>query len=921
MTLAELQHYGILRKSGRYPWGSGENPYQRSKGFAAYIQELKAKGLSDKQIRESLPVLIETGKDKGKYRAMTTTELRAHMGISSDIIRREEAAIAKKLRYEKKWSNTAIAAKLGVSEGTVRNYLKATDDDRKSELFETASVLKDRLKDGGYLDISSGTENHMGVANSKLKTAVAVLEDEGYTVHYIKVEQLGNPGKFTSMKILAPPGTKWQDVNSNKDKIKAIGVYSDDGGSSYTTIKTPVAVDPKRVAVRYGPDGGSKKDGVIELRRGVEDLDLGNARYAQVRIQVGKDRFLKGMAVYSDDMPPGVDILFNTDKRDTGNKLDAMKPLESDPQVPFKSIVRQKEYVDSNGKVRQSALNIVGAETPDGGYKGKTLPKGEEGAWSEWSATLSSQMLSKQDPELARKQLGIAQARKQAEFDEINSLTNPVVKKVLLQKFADSADSAAKHLKAAALPRTANHVILPINSLKDNEVYAPNYKNGERVVLIRHPHGGVFEIPELTVNNNNREANAIIKNAVDAVGINANVAARLSGADFDGDTVLVIPQRHGTLDAIKTSPPLEGLKDFNPKNYKLPEGKTFKGDKQKMMGTVSNLITDMTIKNASESEIARAVRHSMVVIDAEKHNLDWRQSEIDNGIKDLQIKYQAGPEGRAGASTIVSRAKSPVYVNERKARSSKEGGPIDPKTGEKKWTETGASYEKMKKVDGKWVGTGKVIPRTTKSTQMAEAKDAYSLSSGTVMEGVYADYANAMKSLANQARKEYLATKTQPYSKTARETYRAQVDSLSAKLNEALKNSPRERQAQILANTILDAKKQANPKMDRDDIKRESSRALADARARVGAKKERVYIDDLEWEAIQSGAVTKTMQEKLFENADLERVKELATPRAKASISPAIEAKINAMAARGYTQAEIAEAVGVSSSTVNNVLA
>lgn len=26
----ELEHYGTPRHSGRYPWGSGENPYQRN---------------------------------------------------------------------------------------------------------------------------------------------------------------------------------------------------------------------------------------------------------------------------------------------------------------------------------------------------------------------------------------------------------------------------------------------------------------------------------------------------------------------------------------------------------------------------------------------------------------------------------------------------------------------------------------------------------------------------------------------------------------------------------------------------------------------------------------------------------------------------------------------------------------------------
>lgn len=61
---------------------------------------------------------------------------------------------------------------------------------------------------------------------------------------------------------------------------------------------------------------------------------------------------------------------------------------------------------------------------------------------------------------------------------------------------------------------------------------------------------------------------------------------------------------------------------------------------QKHTEDISNLITDMASAGASDSEIARAVRHSLVIIDAEKHKLDYKQSEIDNGISELKKKYQ-----------------------------------------------------------------------------------------------------------------------------------------------------------------------------------------------------------------------------------------------------------------------------------------
>lgn len=79
--------------------------------------------------------------------------------------------------------------------------------------------------------------------------------------------------------------------------------------------------------------------------------------------------------------------------------------------------------------------------------------RAEEGDWGEWADKLPSQFLSKQNLSLVKRQLGLASADKQAEFDEIMSLTNPTVKKALLKSFSDDCDSAAVHLHAAALPR------------------------------------------------------------------------------------------------------------------------------------------------------------------------------------------------------------------------------------------------------------------------------------------------------------------------------------------------------------------------------------------------------------------------------------------------------------------------------------
>ncbi len=169
------------------------------------------------------------------------------------------------------------------------------------------------------------------------------------------------------------------------------------------------------------------------------------------------------------------------------------------------------------------------------------------------------------------------------------------------------------------------------------------------------------------------------------------------------------------------------------------------------MGNVSNLITDMTIKGADNDEIARAVRHSMVVIDAEKHYLNYRQSAIDNGIAELKTKYQGG--ANRGASTLISRSTSEQRVPERRERVD-----IDPDTGKKIYYNTNRTYVNRR---------GVVTPYTTSSTKGAEADDAFTLSSGTAMESIYANYSNQLKSMANDSRRNLVATKNIPYSPSA----------------------------------------------------------------------------------------------------------------------------------------------------------
>jgi DNA-binding CsgD family transcriptional regulator len=866
---SEIQHYGIPRKSGRYPWGSGENPEQRNRSFLGYVDDLKKKGVSEAAIAEGM--------------GLTTTQLRAKKSIIKAEQRKADVAQALRLK-NKGYSNVAIGERMGINESSVRALLNPAIQTRSEITDVTASMLKKSVADKGYVDVGAGVERYVGVSRTKLKTSIEMLKEEGYTIHYIPVEQLGT-GKKTYIMTLASPGVSYSEVFSNKDKIKMLTAHSDDGGRSFLdTTGQPNffrSIDSNKIQIRYAEEGGSSKDGVIELRRGVEELSLGNSKYAQVRVSVDGTHFMKGMAMYSDNLPPGVDVIYNTVKTKGTPKEDVFKKMKDDPDNPFGATVRQKEYIDKNGNKKFSALNIVN----------------EEGDWNEWSDTISSQMLSKQSTALAKQQLGLVRDIKRDEFNEIMSLTNPVIKKKLLESFADDADSAASHLKAAALPRQKSHVILPIPSIKDDEIYAPKYRDGEKVVLIRHPHGGIFEIPELTVNNRNKEANRVMKNAADAVGINAKVAEKLSGADFDGDTVLVIPNTNKI--KVKTSGALEGLKDFDPRvMYAAYEGMPTMSprNKQMKMGDVSNLITDMTIKRANEDEIARAVRHSMVVIDAEKHNLNYRQSHIDNGIAALKKKYQGGE--RSGASTLISRASSEVRVGMRKER-------IDPETGRKIYEYTGETYTNKK---------GVTTLKTETSTKMHEVSDAHKLSSGTPMETIYADHANGLKSIANQARKEMVRIKPEPASPSARLTYAKEVATLNAKLNVALKNAPLERQAQLLGNAVVSAKKANNPSMEKADIKKIKGQALAEARIRTGAGKQRIVITEREWEAIQARAVSPSKLAQILNNTDLHNVKKLATPRSSTSLTDAKLARARAMLAAGNTQAEVADQLGISTS-------
>lgn len=998
-----LMHYGTKFHSGRYPYGSGEDPYQHSGDFISRVDRLKKDGWKEtaENVQKEFGMKLEDYRNE-KYWAEYT--------------RREQQVLKAKSLKEKGLGASAIGRELGLSESTVRSLLDPKSEAKMLAAKQTADFLKDQIAQKGMLDVGKdaerfinvgeGAEKGLGISRTKLDQALYALESEGYVVYPSRVAQPNNPGKYTTTLTLCPPGTPQKAVYET-DKIHTIEDFKyQEGIDGFKKKFTyPESLDSKRLMVRYaddvGPDGfkGIEKDGVIELRRGVADLDLQGNRYAQVRILVDGTHYLKGMAVYSDDLPKGVDVVFNTNKQKgtpaLGNKETGtvLKEIKKDPDNPFGTTIKDVDdggqYWYKDSKTGKEKLGLINK-------------KSSEGDWSEWSDALPSQFLSKQSQTLAKRQLGLSANEKYAEFDSICAINNPTIKKHFLESFAEDCDGAAVNLKAAALPGQKYHVIIPVNNQKDTEIYAPGYENGTKLALVRYPHGGTFEIPVVTVNNKNKLAEKMLgKDATDVVGITSKVAEQLSGADFDGDTVMCIPTDYGKV-KVSRSPYLEDLKGFDGKveyaTHLGADGARYndRGEKVKIMthtdmemGKISNLITDMTLSGgATDKEMARAIKHSMVVIDAEKHKLDYKRSEVENNIDELKRKYQrtVQPDGSiktGGASTIISKAKGVEYVPKRRGQAR-----IDPETGKStylnaqpsdlfyvnsKWDKKTGITE-LRTIDGKKItydsndpaAREKYAPvgkydkdrvyddgtyhvkgtmvytnkagdityetriRTQKSTKMAEAEDARTLVSVSQhkMELIYADYANSMKSLANQARKELVSTGNLKYDPAAKKVYQKEVDSLMSRLNEAEKNAVRERQAARLTNAEVKNKiktaEAEGKEMSNKDIRKANQQALTKYRQEVGSVSRRdrnLKISDREWEAIQAGAITENKLKRILANTDIDDLRQRATPRDSRAITKGQENRIANLSATGkYTIAEIADQLGLSASTVKKYL-
>lgn len=890
-----LAHYGTLTYSGRYRWGSGEDPYQRLNRFLKGVQTMKKEGYKERDIAKA-------------FGLSTSAELRSMITISKYDKAYHDHVRVVSLR-EQGYGYTEIAKRMGwppSKESQVRKILAPNYLARQQKFESAMASMRAQIDAKEIVDVGKGVQEALRLKETEKNTLIRALELEGYNKYTLR--ERSSTGQAPTTMVLTKPEITRQDVFKNKHQIQ---VFSGDAdtiqkGQNPTGTLKPISINKDRVMVRYGGEGGENEDGLIYIRPGVKDLNLGGKHYAQVRILVNDTHYAKGVAVYKTGLPKGVDMVVNTPKTrdvpifgdESGSILKPIKPKPEDPNNVFGSAIsRQITETDSKGKVKvTSAINLIN----------------EEGDWEAWSRNLPSQFLSKQDDKLIRSQLEVTQNRRREELNEIKSLTNPVVKRHMLEKYADSVDAASVNLKASALPRQQTHVIMPVPTLKDNEIYAPNYRNGERVALVRFPHAGPFEIPELVVNNEHPDAKKLIKNASVAVGINARVAERMSGADFDGDTVMVIPNDSGR---IKSRPPLKGLKNFDPHiEYQERPGMKYmtKSGTQMEMGKISNLITDMSLKGATDAELANAVKHSMVVIDAEKHRLDYKASEENNRIQALRKKYQGkGDDEAGGASTLLSRASSPNRVPEVKIGTADQGGKYTPE-GDLNLIPTKRIYTDKK--------TGKLVEAKTKMKGMEAVKDARDLSSGTQVESLYADHANILKDLGRDARKTYQGTKLYKRDPEAAKKYATEVSELDEALRKAYANKPYERLAQRAADARVAAVLEDNPTMSKKDLSKYRARAVKTARERVNAKKSVIYLTDKQWEAVQAHAVSPYKLSEILANGDQERIVQLATPKQSKSLSTSKIAQIKALSSQGYTQAEIAERLGISTSTVNSYI-
>lgn len=253
---ANLTHYGMPRRSGRYPWGSGDNPYQHSADFMARVQSLKKSNAT--AVDESTGEILTGERAIAKIMGLSNTkELRVQYALAKDEKRTYDVQTAKSMRADGKSLNEIAKAMGFKNDSSVRSLLNDQSASKMNKSKKTADTLKqclkEKLKDDpkAVLDVGVGVERELGVSKEKLNEALYIMQQEGYQVWKGSVPQATNPGKKTNLRIVGPEGTP-KSAPFDYEHIHSVSEYtSRDNGETFSKTKFPVSMDPKRLAIRY----------------------------------------------------------------------------------------------------------------------------------------------------------------------------------------------------------------------------------------------------------------------------------------------------------------------------------------------------------------------------------------------------------------------------------------------------------------------------------------------------------------------------------------------------------------------------------------------------------------------------------------------------------------------------------------------
>lgn len=173
-----LTHYGTKRHSGRYPYGSGDNPYQHEAWgvFLSRLDELRDSGWTDtpENIKKEFGEEMTVAQFR-KERYWATYKNRCYLVQTAERLKSKGCE-------ENGWqpmTNKEIADKMGLpGESSVRSLLDTKKKDRMMETQVTADELKKIVDSKNMVDVGSGSAQMLGINENKFKNALYLLEKE-----------------------------------------------------------------------------------------------------------------------------------------------------------------------------------------------------------------------------------------------------------------------------------------------------------------------------------------------------------------------------------------------------------------------------------------------------------------------------------------------------------------------------------------------------------------------------------------------------------------------------------------------------------------------------------------------------------------------------------------------------------------------